>query len=215
MIDAADLGALPDAPTTRAGRLRRCCRGGRPRRAAVPARRHLCRVEPHAAEASAAIGVPGATRIVYGGDGHLLMAEDADAYRTDRAGHRRRATAGSPTRREASSIFAASNTSVDRQLRDRRQRQTRHRLSSAWAAASNARRSPARPMPASIPSRRPGLPITGNTVSDCADGGILVHRWQRATTARSSPATASSGSAPRAAAPASTATASTSSAPTT
>ena len=31
-------------------------------------------------------GVPGATRIVYGGNGHLMMAEDADPHRIDRPG---------------------------------------------------------------------------------------------------------------------------------
>ena len=74
----------------------------------------------------------------------------------------------------------------------------------------------ARPTPASIRSRPPACRSSGNTVSDCANGGILVHRWQPAedgTIVTRQPRRAHRRRA--AAAPARTATASTSSAPTT
>jgi len=122
------------------------------------------------------VGVPGATRIVYGGDGHLLMGENAERielsglvldganrwladYAQGIADFRRVATlvvdhceiVGSG--RNGLSLEAVSGR-VDRSM--------------ITGAAE-----------AGIYSVEAGdLQITGNTVSDCANGGILVHRWQ-------------------------------------
>ena len=59
-----------------------------------------------------------------------------------------------------------------------------------------------------------GSQITGNSVSDCGNGGILVHRWQAADDGTIVTGNRVSASRRAAAAPASTATASTSFAPT-
>jgi uncharacterized secreted repeat protein (TIGR03808 family) len=123
-------------------------------------------------------GVPGASRIVYGGDGHLLLAERSD-------------------RVELSGItFDGAN----RWLRDDALglvdlRQTRHvvidnceivgsgknGITLERCAGRIERSTVSGAADAGIYSvEATGLAITQNTVSDCANGGILVHRWQPA-----------------------------------
>jgi uncharacterized secreted repeat protein (TIGR03808 family) len=121
-------------------------------------------------------GVPGATRIVYGGDGHLMIAEDAahieliglvidganrwigdhaqgivDFRRLEHAVIDNCQIAGSG---KYGIAFESVGGRIER---------------STVSGASNA---------GIYSVGAAGLAITGNTVSDCADGGILVHRWQ-------------------------------------
>ena len=50
---------------------------------------------------------------------------------------------------------------------------------SAAAGGSSAAEYQAPRKPAFILSSRPDLTITGNTVEDCGNGGILIHRWKK------------------------------------
>ena len=123
-------------------------------------------------------GVPGASRIIYGGDGHLLIGEDAE--RVELSGI----------------VFDGAN----RWLRDDALglidlRRTRHLaidnceivgsgkngIALERSAGRIERTAVSGAADAGIYSvEASGLSITANTVSDCANGGILVHRWQAA-----------------------------------
>ena len=111
-------------------------------------------------------GVPGATRIVYGGDGHLLIGRGRRAYRTDRPGHRRRQPLDRRSTRRASSIFsrvaprrrstiarssaAARTASRFERVGGRIERSTisgRRRRRHLFGRGGRARRSPATPSP--------------------------------------------------------------------
>jgi uncharacterized secreted repeat protein (TIGR03808 family) len=123
-------------------------------------------------------GVPGATRIVYGGDGHLFMAEQADHIEL------------------SGLVFDGSNRSVGEYaqgLLDLRRvghlvvdncqitGSGKNGLALERAAGRIERSDISGAADAGIYSvEAAGLAITGNTVSDCANGGILVHRWQAA-----------------------------------
>jgi uncharacterized secreted repeat protein (TIGR03808 family) len=123
-------------------------------------------------------GVPGASRIIYGGDGHLLIGEDAE--RVELSGI----------------VFDGAN----RWLRDDAQglidlrRAKRVAIDNCEIVGSGKNgialeRSAGRIERTAISGAADtgiysveanGLSISGNTVSDCANGGILVHRWQAA-----------------------------------
>lgn len=123
-------------------------------------------------------GVPGATRIVYGGSGHLMMAEQAQHIEL------------------SGLVFDGSN----RWLADYAQglldlRRVAHLavdncqvtgsgkngLALEHVAGRIGRSDISGAADAGIYSvEAGGLEILGNTVSDCANGGILVHRWQQA-----------------------------------
>ncbi|RWM38805.1 TIGR03808 family TAT-translocated repetitive protein [Mesorhizobium sp.] len=123
-------------------------------------------------------GVPGATRIVYGGSGHLMMAEQAEHIELNGL------------------VFDGSN----RWLADYAQglldlRRVAHLavdncqvtgsgkngLALEHVAGRIGRSDISGAADAGIYSvEAGGLEISGNTVSDCANGGILVHRWQQA-----------------------------------
>lgn len=121
-------------------------------------------------------GVPGATRIVYGGDGYLLASEDAD----------RIALSGI--------IFDGANRWIDESMQGllnfRRVRELvidgcdvvgsgRNGLTLERVGGRIERCHISRAADGGIYSvEAAGLRITANTVSDCGNGGILVHRWQ-------------------------------------
>ncbi|MBZ9918082.1 MULTISPECIES: TIGR03808 family TAT-translocated repetitive protein [unclassified Mesorhizobium] len=123
-------------------------------------------------------GVPGATRIVYGGDGHLFMAEQADHIEL------------------SGLVLDGSNRSMGdyaQGLLDLRRvahlivdncqitGSGKNGLALEHAAGRVERTEISGAADAGIYSvEAAGLAITGNTVSDCANGGILVHRWQAA-----------------------------------
>ncbi|WP_136617592.1 MULTISPECIES: TIGR03808 family TAT-translocated repetitive protein [Mesorhizobium] len=123
-------------------------------------------------------GVPGATRIVYGGDGHLFMAEQADHIEF------------------SGLVFDGTNRSMGdyaQGLLDLRRvahlvvdncqitGSGKNGLALEHATGRVERSEISGAADAGIYSvEASGLAITGNTVSDCANGGILVHRWQAA-----------------------------------
>ncbi|MER9298537.1 TIGR03808 family TAT-translocated repetitive protein [Mesorhizobium sp. M0621] len=123
-------------------------------------------------------GVPGATRIVYGGDGHLFMAEQADHIEL------------------TGLVFDGSNRTMGdyaQGLLDLRRvahlvvdncqitGSGKNGLALEHAAGRVERSDISGAADAGIYSvEAGGLAITGNTVSDCTNGGILVHRWQAA-----------------------------------
>ncbi|QPC94058.1 TIGR03808 family TAT-translocated repetitive protein [Mesorhizobium sp. INR15] len=121
-------------------------------------------------------GVPGASRIVYGGDGHLLMAEQADHIEL------------------SGLVFDGSNRSMGdyaQGLLDLRRvghlvvdncqitGSGKNGLALEHVSGRVERSDISGAADAGIYSvEASGLAISGNTVSDCANGGILVHRWQ-------------------------------------
>lgn len=123
-------------------------------------------------------GVPGATRILYGGDGHLFLADHAERIElsglTIDGGNRwlgDQAQGLVDLRNVARlaidgcEIVGAGKNAVA--LERAAGRVERSVISGAAEAGIWA-----------VESR--GLSIAGNTVTDCANGGILVHRWQAA-----------------------------------
>ncbi|PWJ92791.1 putative secreted repeat protein (TIGR03808 family) [Mesorhizobium loti] len=123
-------------------------------------------------------GVPGATRIVYGGDGHLFMAEQADHIELsglvfDGANHSMGDYAQGLLDLRRVAHLVVDNCQITGSgknglaLEHASGRVERSEISGAADAGIY-----------SVEASR--LAITGNTVSDCANGGILVHRWQAA-----------------------------------
>ncbi len=124
-------------------------------------------------------GIAGATRLVYGGDGHFILAENADQIRlseltidganrwlADYASASIQITGTSQvnisdceflgSRKNAISLEASSGTVA------------RNRLTGAADAAVYC-----------IECK--GFRIADNDIADCADGGILIHRWTAGT----------------------------------
>ncbi|MGX9115263.1 TIGR03808 family TAT-translocated repetitive protein [Mesorhizobium sp. BHbsci] len=123
-------------------------------------------------------GVPGASRIVYGGNGHLLMAEQAGHIEFTGLvfdGTNRwmgdYAQGLLDLRRVAHLVIDNCQISGSGKsglaLEHASGRIERSEISGAADAGIYS-------------VEAAGLEISGNTVSDCANGGILVHRWQAA-----------------------------------
>jgi uncharacterized secreted repeat protein (TIGR03808 family) len=121
-------------------------------------------------------GVSGASRLVYGGEGHLLVAEDME-------------------------ILELSNLVIDGQNRAlgdyavglvECRRVPQMRIDSCEIVGSSKNALALENVTGSVESNRisgandsaiysvegAGLSITQNVIADCANGGILVHRWQ-------------------------------------
>jgi len=122
-------------------------------------------------------GVPGATRIIHGGDGHLFLASDSEqltlAGLTFDGANRPPSRAGGllDFRRVGNlsienCVIAASGGN-GLALESCAGRVLGNRITRAAEAAIY-----------SVQAR--GLEIAGNTVTDCSNGGILVHRWEAA-----------------------------------
>lgn len=122
-------------------------------------------------------GVPGATRIVYGGDGHLFAADGASRIELanlviDGANRWLDDTVQglihlhnvADVTVENCEIRGSSKTAIS--LERSGGRIERNRLSGAAEHALYA-----------VESR--DLSVTGNHVFDCGNGGILIHRWQK------------------------------------
>ena len=123
------------------------------------------------------IGVPGASRIVYTGNGHLFAAngaahvsltgiviDGANRWLGDYAGALVHLRSVGDVVIEDCEIAGSRKNAV---LLERcGGRIGRSRLTGAGDAAIHAIESS-------------GLSITGNTVADCGNGGILVHRWTK------------------------------------
>ncbi|MBZ9793974.1 TIGR03808 family TAT-translocated repetitive protein [Rhizobium sp. 3T7] len=124
-------------------------------------------------------GVPGASRIVYTGDGHLLSAENVkrvelsnividgqNRWLGDYAGALLQFTGVDEVMIDNCQIAGSRKHAV--QLERCGGRIERSRISGAGHSGVYAVESDA-------------LSITGNEVFDCGNGGILVHRWKKAT----------------------------------
>ena len=123
-------------------------------------------------------GVPGATRIVYGGDGHMFLAETSDIVQLNGItfdGANRwigdHAQGLLDFRRlpelamdDCRIMGSGKNALALERVEGRIERTTISGAADAGIYSVEASR----------------LAIVGNTVSDCANGGILVHRWQPA-----------------------------------
>ncbi|PBB82544.1 TIGR03808 family TAT-translocated repetitive protein [Mesorhizobium sp. WSM3879] len=123
-------------------------------------------------------GVPGATRIVYGGNGHLMMAEQAEHIELSGlvldGSNRWLAdyTQGLLDLRRVAHL-AIDNCQVTGS--------GKNGLALEHVSGRIGRCDVSGAADAGIYSvEAGGLEISGNTVSDCANGGILVHRWQQA-----------------------------------
>jgi uncharacterized secreted repeat protein (TIGR03808 family) len=123
-------------------------------------------------------GVPGASRIVYSGEGHLFAAENARRIELcdiviDGADRRLADHAGGLVQFTGVDEVLIDNCEITgsrkHALRLERcgGRIERSRISGAAQSGIYAVESAA-------------LSITGNSVSDCGNGGILVHRWKKA-----------------------------------
>lgn len=176
-MDAADLGVRPGALDDQSKAFAKLLRQAADRDAPVflPAGTYVVSnlTLPRYVRLS---GVPGATRIVYGGDGHLMMAEDAahieltglvidgaNRWLGDQA-------QGILDFRRVEHVVIDNCQVVGsgkygiafERVGGRIERSTITGASEAGIYSVGAT----------------GLAITGNAVSDCANGGILVHRWQ-------------------------------------
>ncbi|WP_454848554.1 TIGR03808 family TAT-translocated repetitive protein [Rhizobium binxianense] len=123
-------------------------------------------------------GVPGASRIVYSGEGHLFAAENvrrielsnividgANRWLADYAGGLLQFTGVGEVLIDNCEITGSRKHAL--QLERCGGRIERSRISGAAQSGIYAVESAA-------------LSITGNSVSDCGNGGILVHRWKKA-----------------------------------
>ncbi|MDN2566380.1 TIGR03808 family TAT-translocated repetitive protein [Aquibium sp. A9E412] len=122
------------------------------------------------------VGVPGASRILYGGDGHLFLAEAADHLEfsgllLDGANHRLGDHVDGLL-----TVHGARHLVVDN---CRLLGSGKNALALEAVAGRIERSHISGAAEAGIYSvQAAGLAIAGNTVTDCANGGILVHRWQ-------------------------------------
>jgi len=121
-------------------------------------------------------GVPGATRIVYGGDGHLMTAEDAAYFELTGL------VVDGANRWIADHAQGVIDLRrVERAVIDNCQviSSGKYGIALERVGGRIERSTVSGAHQAGIYSvGATGLAITGNTVSDCADGGILIHRRQ-------------------------------------
>lgn len=123
-------------------------------------------------------GVPGATRLVHAGDGHMLAAEGADHIELsglviDGANRWLGDTAQGLIDARGVATFVLDNCRVIGS--------SRNGLALERVSGRIERSEISNVADAGIWSVEAGrLQITGNTVADCGNGGILVHRWQPA-----------------------------------
>jgi uncharacterized secreted repeat protein (TIGR03808 family) len=123
-------------------------------------------------------GVPGATRLVYGGDGHLMNADKAkrielsglvldggNRWLADYAGGLLQFTGVDEVLIDNCQIAGSRKHAL--QLERCGGRIERSRISGAAEAGIYSVQST-------------GLTVRGNSVEDCGNGGILIHRWDKA-----------------------------------
>ncbi|MER9725028.1 MULTISPECIES: TIGR03808 family TAT-translocated repetitive protein [unclassified Mesorhizobium] len=178
-INAAELGVEPDAPDDQSKAFATMLAEASQRNAPVflppgtyvvsnltlPARVRLS-------------GVPGASRILYGGNGHLLTAEQAEhieftalVFDGANGGLADDAQGLLDLRRVAHLVI--DNCTITGS--------GKHGLALEHASGRIERSEISGAADAGIYSvEAAGLAISDNTVSDCGNGGILVHRWQQA-----------------------------------
>lgn len=178
-IDATELGVQPNAPDDQSKAFIRMLAEASERNAPVflppgnyvvsnlslPARVRLS-------------GVPGASRIIYGGNGHLLTAEQAEHIDLtglvfDGANSWLADDAQGLLDLRRVAHLAIDNCTITGS--------GKHGLAFEHVSGRVERCDISGAADAGIYSvEAAGLEISGNTVSDCGNGGILVHRWQQA-----------------------------------
>ena len=177
-IDAAEYGVLPGTADNQSKRFERMLRKAAASDVPVflpPGTYRLSNID--LPDNTRITGVPGASRIVYTGEGHLFMAEglrrvqlsniviDGDnRWLGDYAGALVQLRGVSEVVIDNCEIAGSRKHAV--QMERCGGRIERSHLSGAALAAIYAVEST-------------GLSVTGNTVSDCGNGGILVHRWTK------------------------------------
>ncbi|MGY5806526.1 TIGR03808 family TAT-translocated repetitive protein [Rhizobium sp. LEGMi198b] len=122
-------------------------------------------------------GIPGASRLVYGGEGHLMSADKArrielsglvldggNRWLADYAGGLLQFTGVDQVLIDNCEIAGSRKHAL--QLERCGGRIERSRISGAAEAGLYSVQST-------------GLTVTGNTVEDCGNGGILIHRWDK------------------------------------
>jgi len=123
-------------------------------------------------------GVPGATRIVYGGDGFMLAAEGSDHVELtglliDGADRSLGGTAHGLVEARGVPVFVMDNCRVTGS--------SRNGVALERVSGRVERSEIAGAAEAGLWSVEAGrMQVVGNTVADCGNGGILVHRWQSA-----------------------------------
>ena len=122
------------------------------------------------------IGVPGQTRLIYGGDGHLIFAEGVENVGLDGLvldGANRDLGEYAP----ALAHFAEARAITIRDCECLGSTQSGIALDRSSGRVENTTvRGAAQAGIRSVEAR--GLALCGNTVTECANGGILVHRWK-------------------------------------
>lgn len=123
-------------------------------------------------------GVPGASRIAYGGNGHLLMAEQAEHIEFTGLVFEGTSHWMGDYARGLLDLRHVAHLVIDN-CRITGSGKSGVALEHASGRIERSEISGA--ADAGIYSvEAAGLEISGNTVSDCANGGILVHRWRAA-----------------------------------
>ncbi|ENN86140.1 hypothetical protein RHSP_82364 [Rhizobium freirei PRF 81] len=123
-------------------------------------------------------GVPGATRLIYGGDGYLMNADKAkrielsglvldggNRWLADYAGALLQFAGVGDVRIDNCEIAGSRKHAL--QLERCGGRIERSRISGAAEAGIYSVQST-------------GLQVTGNSIEDCGNGGVLIHRWDKA-----------------------------------
>lgn len=178
-IDATELGVQPDAPDDQSKAFAKMLAEASDRNAPVflPPGNYVVSnlILPARARLS---GVPGASRIVYGGGGHLLTAEQAEHIELtglvfDGAKNWLTDDAQGLLDLRRVAHLVIDNCQITGS--------GKHGLALEHAAGRVERSEISGAADAGIYSvEATGLAISDNTVSDCGNGGILVHRWQQA-----------------------------------
>jgi uncharacterized secreted repeat protein (TIGR03808 family) len=178
-IDAAELGVVPGALDDQSREFSRMLETASDRNMPVflpPGTYVVSNLNlPRAVRLS---GVPGATRIVYGGDGHLFLAEQTELLHLDGLlidGANRwigEQAQGLIDARGVAQLLIDNCRIVG---------SGKNGLALERVAGRVERCEISGAADAGLFSvEGGGLQIAGNTVSDCGNGGILVHRWQAA-----------------------------------
>ncbi|MGX5840609.1 TIGR03808 family TAT-translocated repetitive protein [Mesorhizobium sp. ArgA1] len=178
-IDAAELGVQPDAADDQSKPFARMLAEASERNMPVflPPGNYLVSNLTMPARVRLS-GVPGASRILYGGNGHLLTAEQAEHIELtglvfDGANNWLADGAQGLLDLRRVAHLVIDNCQITGS--------GKHGLALEHAAGRVERSEITGAADAGIYSvEAAGLAISGNIVSDCGNGGILVHRWQQA-----------------------------------
>lgn len=177
-IDAIDVALQPGSSTDQSEALSQALREASDRDAPVflPAGTYVVSrlVLPPRVRLS---GVPGASRLVFGGDGHLMMADTVEHLELtglvfDGANRRLADYAQGLVEIREAKHLVIDNCRIDGS--------SKHALTLERVQGRVERSAISGAAEAGIWSvDGAGVQIVGNSISDCANGGILVHRWQK------------------------------------